>query len=729
MRNKLIFRIFLTRLARYLLLPAALCVVLFPLYGILHQQTITAHLSDTAEQLSSSVGTLEHILYDIRFVTNKLFHDTNFNTLTISQDDDTIADDATVRTASDLLDELTYNLSPVSYCYVTFCRNHLVIDTNRVYRSYESFYPGTLEYEGISLEQWSAQRSSQDMICLPVQPVYLYQTSYPDSYLTVTQPFFDANNRYMGSCTMLLQENHLVDLFLPLEEWRGSGLFYIAREDGTFLQRYHYDDEPLTDIQDGSTLNYNGVDYILVTKQIPELRSVVVVGLPYAMYAQSLQPIHLAIWFYIWAGLLACLVLSSVMTWLDMRYLRPTIDTLEQKDNLSNRLLRRMVLQKLQSHKQLSAELDRTRGQILHSWMETLLKTGYVNSSADHQLVEALALTEFNHLLMIPAPREPMGPGEQELRIMLVEEQLAACFGKLPFIHSAADGSMLAVLSLDSDDPGTVDHLRQRIESLRDRLALNQNMLLSARFSRLEQISSAYWQLRNAAVQAEEDVSVYCLSNQIWENAPVPELIMLERLQETLLAGLPENARALVLQMFGRDDLTPEDFQQIYYSIRGVLLRVADRVSCEDIRNLCTCDLTMPMKCQIESLCECCVIIGLHVDSTKQSHNTKLQQGILQWLEENFHRRDLNLALVADHFGISKKYVSQFLKDQTGSSYSEYVEELRLNHAMELLQNSDLNINEIAESCGFSSQNTFYKAFRRRYDISPSAVRRGAAQP
>ena len=86
---------------------------------------------------------------------------------------------------------------------------------------------------------------------------------------------------------------------------------------------------------------------------------------------------------------------------------------------------------------------------------------------------------------------------------------------------------------------------------------------------------------------------------------------------------------------------------------------------------------------------------------------------------------EINAAMTAEQFKISKKYLSQFLKEQTGKSYTEYVEELRLDHAMQLLRTTDLNITDIAEQCGFSTANTFYKAFRRKYQLSPSAVRKG----
>ena len=71
--------------------------------------------------------------------------------------------------------------------------------------------------------------------------------------------------------------------------------------------------------------------------------------------------------------------------------------------------------------------------------------------------------------------------------------------------------------------------------------------------------------------------------------------------------------------------------------------------------------------------------------------------------------------------------MTQFLKDHTGKSFTEYLEGVRLNQAMKLLRESDAGVTEIAVRCGFTTQNTFYKAFRRRFGISPTAARRSSA--
>lgn len=730
MRNKLLFRMWLSRLVQYLIIPTVLCVILLPLYNILHQQTIKAQLTDASEQLASSVSTFENYLYNIRYVTNKLFHDSSYNILAVSSDDYALGDNATGQTASRLLEDLTYSMSPVSYSYVTFARNQFVIDDCRAYRSYNSYYPGTLEYHGMSQEDWTAQLRQGKMSYLPAQEVVLYQTAYPDTYLTISQPFFDSYDRFMGSCTMLLREKQLINLFLPLEDWRSNCLFYIAGADGTILLHHHFDGAlPLDNVSKDGPQVYDGQEYLFVSREISDLNATAVIGLPYEVYSDNLAPINRMIWLYIGTGLLASLALSIAMTVLDLRFMGPMMDALDNYEGMDRHLFYDMILQKLRTHNQLSIELERTRNQMEHGRIEALLKTGTANSPADHQLLcETLHLTDSNYLLLIPASTEPEAEGSEEFRLMLLAEQVCQCYRGHPFIHNAADGSVLVVLTLEQDTPEGYDRLCSQTQNLYTRLQTRQPLVLSGRFTNLEQLSSVYWQARNAAARADSEQQVYCLRDHALARTTVPEIATLERLNEYLLAGYTEKAQELILQIFGSQELSLESFQQIFYSVRGVLLTAAEKAACEDVTLTTPYDHRQPMGRQIRHLCDCCLIIGSHVDALKQSHNQQLQQSILQWLEENFYRPDLNLAMAAEQFHISKKYVSQFLKDQTGKSYNEYVEELRLSHAMTLLRESDLSVTEIAIQCGFSSQNTFYKAFRRRFDISPSSIRRDSGQ-
>ena len=63
------------------------------------------------------------------------------------------------------------------------------------------------------------------------------------------------------------------------------------------------------------------------------------------------------------------------------------------------------------------------------------------------------------------------------------------------------------------------------------------------------------------------------------------------------------------------------------------------------------------------------------------------------------------------------------IKSYLNIGFSEYLEQLRIQKARILLENPALPIRVIACESGFSSENTFYKAFRRIYKVSPSDYR------
>lgn len=264
-----------------------------------------------------------------------------------------------------------------------------------------------------------------------------------------------------------------------------------------------------------------------------------------------------------------------------------------------------------------------------------------------------------------------------------------------------------------------------RTEQLYDALHLTPPLILSDPFEKMEQLSDIYWKARNVAAYADPTQKICYLGNSSAQRGTTVNATNAARLREYLLSGCTEEAVSLLSELFSVDNLDPENFKQDFYTAGGILLNTAERVCCPDIAYLCSYDSKLTARQMLSRLQDCCVEICNHVQFLKHSHNDALQKNILDWLAQNFQNPEINAAMTAEQFKISKKYLSQFLKEQTGKSYTEYVEELRLDHAMQLLRTTDLNITDIAEQCGFSTANTFYKAFRRKYQLSPSAVRKG----
>ncbi len=78
---------------------------------------------------------------------------------------------------------------------------------------------------------------------------------------------------------------------------------------------------------------------------------------------------------------------------------------------------------------------------------------------------------------------------------------------------------------------------------------------------------------------------------------------------------------------------------------------------------------------------------------------------------------------LARRAGMSRAhFVRQFTR-AAGSAPSEYVFSQRMQLAAQLLDGSGMSVAEIARACGFGNANYFAKAFRRAFDVSPSAFR------
>jgi AraC-like DNA-binding protein len=106
-------------------------------------------------------------------------------------------------------------------------------------------------------------------------------------------------------------------------------------------------------------------------------------------------------------------------------------------------------------------------------------------------------------------------------------------------------------------------------------------------------------------------------------------------------------------------------------------------------------------------------------------HRSRLTRRILRVIEQNYTDPELTLDIVANEFGISKRYVHALLAEQ-GTSFVQALNSVRIEHAAELLKDprlGALQVSEIAWQCGFVDAGYFARLFRRRFDVGPRSWR------
>ena len=112
-------------------------------------------------------------------------------------------------------------------------------------------------------------------------------------------------------------------------------------------------------------------------------------------------------------------------------------------------------------------------------------------------------------------------------------------------------------------------------------------------------------------------------------------------------------------------------------------------------------------------------------------HNLKdMQQGQKNSIVERFielvrqhYREERQIGFYADKLCITPKYLSKLVKENTGRSAGEWIENHVILDARAMLQSSDMTIQQIAASLNFPNQSFFGKYFKRATGLSPKQYR------
>lgn len=95
---------------------------------------------------------------------------------------------------------------------------------------------------------------------------------------------------------------------------------------------------------------------------------------------------------------------------------------------------------------------------------------------------------------------------------------------------------------------------------------------------------------------------------------------------------------------------------------------------------------------------------------------------ILRYMQNNYS--SVTMSELSSRFGYSERHLQRLIFQTSGMSFRDAIQEQKLVKAAELLRNTDLTVQAVAEQTGFQALNNFRKLFSRRYHMSPAVYRR-----
>lgn len=92
---------------------------------------------------------------------------------------------------------------------------------------------------------------------------------------------------------------------------------------------------------------------------------------------------------------------------------------------------------------------------------------------------------------------------------------------------------------------------------------------------------------------------------------------------------------------------------------------------------------------------------------------------IVEYVDESYSEYNMSLNLLADKFGLSVPYLSKIFKAYTKKTFTDYLIEIRIKKASEMLTSTNKKVNEISEEVGYPNPSSFIRIFKKYHYMTP----------
>ncbi len=113
---------------------------------------------------------------------------------------------------------------------------------------------------------------------------------------------------------------------------------------------------------------------------------------------------------------------------------------------------------------------------------------------------------------------------------------------------------------------------------------------------------------------------------------------------------------------------------------------------------------------------------GFVIENDTSGRNT-VEKEMVSYIQQNFTEK-ISLREFGEQFHLSEKYISRYFKEHFHITLSQYVTYLRLEHAKQLLQDTDIPVTDVAMQSGYQNVSYFIRSFQKAYAVSPLKYRK-----
>lgn len=149
-------------------------------------------------------------------------------------------------------------------------------------------------------------------------------------------------------------------------------------------------------------------------------------------------------------------------------------------------------------------------------------------------------------------------------------------------------------------------------------------------------------------------------------------------------------------------------------AVRDIMLHFVEQLFGESIASEIARQFTHELKRSYESLL-------LNEDQQRSHHDEEIIK-VQEWLDQNY-QADVVISALAERFKLSVRSLNRRFKLATNASPLQYLQNMRIEHAKELLKQSNLAVSEVADMVGYQDASYFTSLFKKVTAVTPIEYR------
>lgn len=663
-----------------------------------------------------------------------------------------------LREANKMFSEIGFVADYTPYIFMLFKNNDLYLSTSQCSFNFQDYYNKflTIRREGEDLSSSEALRNElfgryakHNQFVRVDQIQYIYnekERQLDDAVLYLTSSDRARLNPQYLSCFAIDRDYLIKSIMMPeLEE---AGFLYIQDlRTGDVLLEHGDIPEGIEKEENGRIVGEGG-KYRLIVKEQEDLQWKIVTGIPLAFINSQIWPVSRLLMAYLCIGLLLVIGLTVFYSYNHYSGMKRVLFALPAADGRENGvetdrkkfdeygLLADNIVALKKNGNEYRVKMEELAKQNEAMMLEHLIVMG-IRLPEERKVFEKCfeKVPEFFCVAVVRLQQKDYGNSDV-MTLTMVEYLKKHYPGKFTNVYSGLTDELF-LFELNPEQEANVSGIRKLFEEVTSILTAAYDVIfhvgISAIGTDLVNVSKCYEQARQI-VQAqyaytnENVVKSYDITaNALYEN-PV-NMEFLNHLYTLLICGQQDECGELMDRVESYYSRMPYLYEvqkeQVFYSIRNILYSAWLHLDGETdfkgnipvFQNSLTC--TEMMETLRESAGKLCEFIS----QTKKSKNEGLKVKIIGYLNDHYEETGLSAYRASSEIGISEKYLSQFLKEQTGESFSSYLLRLRIEKAKELLATTDYSNDKIARMTGFGAVNTFYRNFSKQVGVTPKVYK------